>query len=104
MSDQAITVRRIEERRNDGIHETVIPPLEQSWDDLTKLHWKAAVANLDTGLNVRILEGGYWIDEVKQDGYYSIQVGNSSSGPHSYRDAWKFINGVVIGAQQAGQS
>ncbi|MFF3998538.1 hypothetical protein ACFYX8_35180 [Streptomyces cyaneofuscatus] len=86
------------------VHETggshIEPPLDQAWDDLTKLTWKAAVVTLDTGLDIAATEAEYFSNGVRQQGFYNIAVGSSSTGPLDFRSTWDYLNGVSTGATQ----
>lgn len=79
------------------------PPLDQSWDNLTKLHWQAAVVMEDTGhaVDIEVDEADYstrilgiW---VRNRGYYDIVSGTGESGPHDFRSAWTYLNGLRAG-------
>lgn len=69
------------------------PPLDLNWDNDTKLRWHAAVVQADTGLPISI--------HPQPGGQYALMVANCSNGPHTYRDAWTYLNGVSTGARQA---
>ena len=102
----ALTVTRV--RTDTGTH--IEPPLDESWDDHTKLCWHAAVIMCDCpGIKVQVKTGGLkrkrfrkW---VEVPGVYNIMVGHSSAAPFTYREAWDYLNGVQIGweAAQAGE-
>ncbi|OMB96487.1 hypothetical protein A5733_11485 [Mycobacterium sp. NS-7484] len=83
------------------------PELDPAWPDLVKLRWHAALVRDETGLDVHVGEAKYSIAGVPQRGYYSINLryGITSSfiGPHTYRDAWTYLNGIVTGAQAVQQ-
>ena len=68
------------------------PPLDPTWPPLKRLRWRAAVARVDTGLRVLVHPVG---------GGYSVQVGMSSCSAMYYTDAWLYISGVIVGAEQA---
>lgn len=70
-------------------------PLDESWDERTKLEWQAAVVAHDTGLRVRIANGTMTGPGVRGE-HYSIQVGTSSM-VMNYRDAWLYLVGVSVG-------
>lgn len=69
------------------------PALDPDWPELTKLEWKAAVTQIDTGLRINIHEIG--------PDRYAVTVGGSSSSSRSYYDAWDYLTAVTIGAQEA---
>ncbi|MFH9579118.1 hypothetical protein ACH4MO_14105 [Streptomyces globisporus] len=77
------------------------PPLNQAWDQLTKLTWKAAVVTLDTGLDITVTEAEYYTNGVRNQGFYNVVVGHSSTGPLNFRSTWDYLNGVSTGATQA---
>ncbi|MGW0780334.1 hypothetical protein [Streptomyces sp. NPDC002913] len=77
------------------------PPLDQAWDELTRLAWKAAVVALDTGLDTAVTEAEYVTNGVPQQGFYTIVIGSSSTGPCNFRSTWDYLNGVCTGATQA---
>lgn len=81
------------------------PPLDEAWDDYTKLRWHAAVVAHDTGLTIEVREGGLsrLVDDEWQPvpGQYGVNVGRNSGGAYSYDTAWTFLVGVHIGAQEA---
>ena len=90
-------VRRIHHASGSRIE----PPLDQSWSDLEKLRWHAAVIEHDTGAPVRIDTARYWIGAVLQRGFYDITLGGTNIGPLSYNAAWDYLNGIAIGARYA---
>lgn len=75
------------------------PPLDQDWDDHTKLTWHAAVISHDTGIRIAVHPGMYTVDDQPKPGYYNLVVGSSSSGPHTFHSAWAYLNGVCAGAR-----
>lgn len=78
------------------------PPCQKWWSDETKLEWDAAVASVDTGLPISIHYGEYRRGGFKVPGVkYCVRVGYSSTSPKTFSDAWVYISGVVVGAQQA---
>lgn len=68
------------------------PPLDQAWDEPTKLTWHAASVTHDTGINITIHDA--------EQGFYNLAVGSSSISPLDYRSAWDFLIGVHTGAEQ----
>lgn len=78
------------------------PPLDQDWDEATKLAWQAAVVAHDTGLRIRVHDEAFVTSNGDAvPGTYSINVGLSSCSALPYRKAWTYLNGVSTGAQQA---
>lgn len=90
-------VTRVDEASGSHIE----PPLDQAWDNLTKLTWKAAVVTLDTGLGINVKEANYSTNGVRNNGFYNTIVGHSSMGPLDFRSTWDYLNGVSTGATQA---
>jgi hypothetical protein len=84
-------VARVED--DSGTH--IEPPLDQSWSEIQKLQWAAAVAELDSGLRLRVVQSGDWSfpfgiqHSVWQSPHYAL----------SYGDAWNAINLLMYGAQ-----
>ncbi len=82
------------------------PALDQSWDEVTKLRWKAGVVLAETGVSVTVVTNsslrknllGHWKPER---GVFSLGIGNSSHSAYTYREAWDFLNGVAAGAAAA---
>lgn len=83
------------------------PPLNDSWSDLKKLEWKAAVIEADTGLKIEIYDprsatkffGGWVRDRPRR---YGFLVGCSSAASFSFGQAWTFMNGIELGYKTAG--
>lgn len=79
-----------------------VPELNQSWSDLMKLKWLAALVSGETGLSVTVGKARYWSGGIPQRGYYSIgmRYGRTSSaaGPYDYSSAWVYLNGIQAGA------
>lgn len=78
------------------------PPLDPTWPDLIKLRWHAALIRDKTGLNIAVNKGKYSINGIPQAGYYAVHLryGNTAqlSGPHTFADAWNYLNGIETGA------
>ncbi|OLT80124.1 Uncharacterised protein [Mycobacteroides abscessus subsp. bolletii] len=89
----------------DGGH-VPVPELNQSWSDLEKLQWLAALVSGETGLTITVGKARYWSGGIPQRGYYSIgmRYGRtaSSSGPYNYGTAWVYLNGIQAGATAVG--
>jgi hypothetical protein len=79
------------------------PGLEQSWTPLEKLRWHAALVEHETGVAVRVGRAEYSVGGTPQHGFFNISLsytnGAWSSGPHSFRGAWDYLNGVSAGAE-----
>lgn len=82
-----------------GTH--IKPPLDQTWDEETKLRWHAAVVAHDTGLTVGLHPHADALGRT----WYGITIGEIDKGGQSslaggpYRDAWDLLSHVSIGAQ-----
>jgi hypothetical protein len=86
----------------------VEPELVQSWSDLDKLRWHAAVVEQDTGLTIEVGLSDHRIKRPGSDrweqvhGEYRISVvrpGVYSSGmAFRFVEAWAYLNGVCDGA------
>ena len=93
----------IEDERG-GSH--VEPPLLQSWDELTKLSWKAGTVWAATGVRVHIMPGamsepvilGRFGPVVTRQDRFALRIGASSIAAFDYRSAWDYLNGVEAGA------
>lgn len=77
---------------------TPAPPLDQSWPDLIKLKWHAALVRSETGINLTV----HLQPQEHPGDYYQITL----TGPnwatcsiHTYYDAWRYINGIDAGAR-----
>lgn len=77
------------------------PPLDQRWDDLTKLQWKAAVVGLDCGVtpviekcDTHVGVTGIWIP-VR--GRYMVLLPGRTSTTGNFYDTWSFLNGFEAG-------
>lgn len=90
-------------RVNTGRGSHIEPPLNPDWPDLTKLEWKAAVVEMDTGLRARVREGGH--DELVGGAWkpipnsYQLRIGTGSIGPLAFRSAWDVLTGAETGAR-----
>lgn len=80
------------------------PPLDQEWSDLEKLKWKAEVSSDDSGLEIHVAPGQYYIEDERQPYFYTVNLPHSSSGPHTFNEAWTHMNGIVSGAQEVRRS
>lgn len=89
----AMDVARVE--HEGGSH--IEPPLSESWDDLTKLEWHAGVVRADTGLPITVKAGAVTINDVPQDGWYSITIASSSHSAYTYDQAWIYMSGIITG-------
>ncbi|MBI0293317.1 hypothetical protein JBE04_02080 [Streptomyces sp. PRKS01-29] len=84
-------------RTHDATGSHIEPPLDQSWDEPTKLAWHAAVIAHDTGITVQV--------HHHSNDRYGICIGDMSAGGqtivggHTYQSAWEFVGAVGIGAE-----
>jgi hypothetical protein len=91
-------VARIE--TGDGSH--IEPPLDQSWDEATKLAWHAAAVAADTGLRIHVHdEAASNADGREIPGWYALSIGHTGCSAMDYGTAWTYLNGVVTGAREA---
>jgi ABC-type Fe3+ transport system substrate-binding protein len=105
---EPMEVQRVHE--GNGSH--IEPPLEQSWDDLTKLRWHAGVVKADSGVAAHIMPGAMSEKAVlgvvgpyrTRWDIYAIRVGNASHSAYTFREAWDFLNGVETGARAVRES
>lgn len=65
--------------------------------DFKRLIWKCRAIEADGGPCLDVLPSEYWIDDVKQDGYFNVVACASSSGPYRFADAWTYLNGIEEG-------
>lgn len=70
-----------------------LPAVTRVHTEDERLAWHAAVVTFDSGVPIRLFHYG-------APARYSINVGNSSIGGYSFRDAWTFLTGVCTGATQ----
>jgi hypothetical protein len=95
----APTVQRV--RTDHGSH--IEPPLDQTWDKLTKLRWHLAVTLHDGGLPpdaVQIVEGDFRINGRRVESYDLMAPGWTASAG-DFHDAWSRINGIADGLRLA---
>lgn len=70
--------------------------------DFKRLLWKCRAIEADGGPCLDVLPSEYWIDDVKQGGYFDVVTDVSSYGPCSFGDAWIYLAGVDAGWHLAG--
>jgi hypothetical protein len=94
-----VNVTRVEDAT--GTH--IEPPLDQTWDEETKLRWQAAVVAHDTGLTIGLhphhpthgrTQYGITIGEINKGGQTSLSM-------RPYYDAWDALTHISIGAKAA---
>lgn len=93
-----MNVTRVRDTTGDHIE----PPLDESWDDLTKLRWHAAVVAHETGLSITVEDGARRTqDGTPIRGWYGLSVGPIGSAAFTFDGAWTYLNGVSAGAVAA---
>lgn len=98
-----LDVRRI--TTPSGSH--VEPPLEQGWDEATKLRWLAGVVLADTGIQVNVVTGccteshdDFGPQRVRSD-LFGLSFHRSSSAGFTFHAAWEYLTGFSDGARAA---
>lgn len=97
------------QRIHTAIGSHVEPPLDQTWSQIQKLRWHAAVVEVDNDfqgieiskahLSRRIM--GRW---VRVPDVYEIAVGSGGgSGAYTFSQAWDYLNGVSAGMRAMRQ-
>lgn len=95
-----MNVTRVQDATGDHIE----PPLDEAWDDFTKLRWHAEVTALDSGLKVHVEDGALRDDNDNLvPGWYGVTVGRTGSAAFDFRSAWTYLNGVGTGGREAGR-
>lgn len=79
-------VRRVPNARGSHIE----PPLDQSWSEIQKLLWHAAVIEVDADLHLDIRE---------TDRGYLVLAAGFGSPFYSFHDAWSRMNSLARGAE-----
>lgn len=80
----------------------VIPELDQAWDNLTRLRWKAGIAALDTGLPIHLDHADIRADrEGPSLRGFVVQVGTLSTAL-DFDEAWHYLEGIRVGVEQMG--
>lgn len=74
-----------------------IPKEPGNAGDFKRLIWKCRTIEADGGPCLDVLPSEYWIDDVKQAGYFDVVTDESSYGPCSFGDAWFYLAGVDAG-------
>lgn len=94
---EPMDVTRVQD--DNGTH--IEPPLDQAWDEVTKLRWHAAVVAHDIGLTVDLhphlssngrYHYGITLGEINKGGQTSISGG-------TYHQAWHALTLISIGAE-----
>lgn len=55
----------------------------------------------ELGVRVTVEASAYWIGSEQQFGFYNVRTPFSSSGPHTFGDAWMYLQGYRSGAEDA---
>lgn len=74
-----------------------IPKEPGNAGDFKRLIWKCRAIEADGGPCLDVLPSEYWIDDVKQAGYFDVVTCASSFGPLRFDDAWTYLNGIEKG-------
>lgn len=87
----------------------VQPPLDQGWDDLTKLRWRAGLLLADTGIFATITTNCYsepdWRGRQRfRKDLFGITIGNVGHVAFTLDEGWTFFNGVEEGARVAREA
>ncbi|MBU8830806.1 hypothetical protein [Mycolicibacterium goodii] len=69
--------------------------LSRDLDELTACAEAIAARN---GIRVTVLPASYSVGGVRQQGFYTVRTSHTTSGPHSFRDAWSYLHGIEAGA------
>lgn len=87
-------LRRVHTRSGSHIE----PRCSESWTDLERLRWHAAVVRADTGGVLFDVEPAeYCIGGIRQPGYYDVRFPRGSCGPMTASGAWDYLNGISLG-------
>lgn len=65
--------------------------------DLERLLWNCAVQKARSGISLSVSYADYFINGIKQIGYFNIEFPCGSSGPFTFSTAWSYINGYAAG-------
>lgn len=74
-----------------------IPKEPGQMGDFKLLIWKCRAIEADGGPCLDVLPSEYWIDDVKQTGYFDVVTCTSNSGPYRFDEAWTYLNGIEKG-------
>jgi hypothetical protein len=77
--------------------------LDPSWDEITKLRWKAALVERATGIRVIVTRGHGTINGREIPNQYNLNIGSSSLSGASFNSNWTLLNGVEIGFEEAAR-
>lgn len=88
-------VHRVEDETGSHIE----PPLDETWPDLWKLRWKAAIVSREIGCNIHIGKDAKraWYGLSYHDG----KVGVGSSLSLTFNQMWAELNGIRAGHEIA---
>lgn len=91
---------RMDVKRNTGDTDEVVydPPLDEGWDELTRLRWRAGLLHFDTGLDVKVKA------EVPAKHGYGVSLPRSGTlRDLTFQDAWMYMAGLLFGYRAAKQ-
>lgn len=77
--------------------------LDPSWDEITKLRWKAALVERATGIRIIVTPGHGTINGREIPNQYNLNIGSSSLSGASFNSNWTLLNGVEIGFEGAAR-
>lgn len=86
-------------RDANGSH--IEPELDESWDEIRKLQWNAAVVSHDTGLTITV----HPCEDLPGPTLYGLGIGDPYKGgmtcfaARSYANAWTFLTAVGAGVE-----
>jgi hypothetical protein len=86
----------IVQRVVDGRSSWIEPPLDESWPDLERLRWHAAVVCLDAGAppgTVEVEEARLWVGGDAVPDVYNVRRAGASIGVFTFGRAWDYLNG-----------
>lgn len=84
-------------RVQDATGSHIEPPLNPDAPELDRLCWLAAVTELDSRVPVRVAH----LRDTQSPVKYFVTVGRSGGGAMSFGQAWLWMSGAGIGAQEA---
>lgn len=88
---EPMEVRRVEHKGGSRIE----PPVKESWDDFTKLRWKAGCVLADAGVRVTVRRS--WLNPRRYMLCTSVSGFSDSSADH----CWTLLTGIEAGAKAA---
>lgn len=95
-----IKVERIKFEYTDHTAYTIEPTLDEEWDDLTALSWRAGIALLDTGVTVEVAHGkrrNRKYGSAQWSPYFGYEMRYPGGGhtAENFNEAWIWFNGFT---------